>query len=280
MTNTSYLQQLLTELDLKSTGFIITIYGDVVVPRGGTLWTGSLIEICDMIGLSESVVRTSLSRLVIAEQLQSLRLGRRSYYQLHPSAKSDFAQASSQLYECPPAYNGWQIIHAPNASDEDLRRWKATKLSAHVALRPDRGQLAPEGLLTFQASEPLNIDALIKIWELSDLDQRYQAMIAAFSPLQQAIQTGHAVAHSEAFVLRLLLVHVFRAALLRDPQLPPSVVGADWSGFQARRLFNAIYLALTPAAELYIGQRLEGTDGKLPAQTSQSDGLIQSLNQF
>ena len=32
-------------LERGSASFIVTVYGDVVVPRGGVLWTGSLIEI-------------------------------------------------------------------------------------------------------------------------------------------------------------------------------------------------------------------------------------------
>ena len=56
-------QTVITELlngqELRAAGFIVTVYGDIVLPRGGILWTGSLIEICNRAGLSESVVRTA-----------------------------------------------------------------------------------------------------------------------------------------------------------------------------------------------------------------------------
>ena len=48
----------------RAPAFLVTLYGDVVEPRGGTLWMGSLIECCAMHGLSESLVRTAVSRLV------------------------------------------------------------------------------------------------------------------------------------------------------------------------------------------------------------------------
>ena len=59
--------------------FIVTVYGDVVVPRGGVLWTGTLIEVCERVGISESLVRTAVSRLVAAHRLRGERLGRHSY---------------------------------------------------------------------------------------------------------------------------------------------------------------------------------------------------------
>ena len=58
--------------------FIVTIYGDIAEPRSGELWMGSLIELCGAVGISESLVRTAVSRLVSAEQLVGQRKGRRT----------------------------------------------------------------------------------------------------------------------------------------------------------------------------------------------------------
>lgn len=63
----------------RCASFIVTIYGDVVEPRGGILWMGNLIDLCAVAGLNESLVRTSVSRLVSAGQLIGVREGRKSY---------------------------------------------------------------------------------------------------------------------------------------------------------------------------------------------------------
>ena len=40
-------------LRLNAAAFIVTVYGDIVVPRGGMLWTGTLIDLCARVGISE-----------------------------------------------------------------------------------------------------------------------------------------------------------------------------------------------------------------------------------
>ena len=64
------------------------------VPRGGVLWTGTLIELCGSAGINESLVRTAVSRLVAAERLAGERIGRRSYYRLAEAARAEFQQAA------------------------------------------------------------------------------------------------------------------------------------------------------------------------------------------
>lgn len=70
------LRLIIDEVSLKAAGFIVTIYGDVVEPRGGVVWTGNLIETCAAAGISETLVRTAVSRLVAAGQLSGEREGR------------------------------------------------------------------------------------------------------------------------------------------------------------------------------------------------------------
>ncbi|MBN9053453.1 MAG: PaaX family transcriptional regulator, partial [Rhizobiales bacterium] len=55
------LRAILAASPLKAAGFIVTIYGDVVEPRGDVVWTGNLIETCAAVGISETLVRTAVS---------------------------------------------------------------------------------------------------------------------------------------------------------------------------------------------------------------------------
>lgn len=259
------LQLLLPHFEVKSTGFIITIYGDVVVPRGGSLWTGSLIEICHEIGLSETVVRTSLSRLVASQRLEGVKQGRRSFYQLHPSAVAEFRTASNLVYHEPLPSQGWQIIHSPSSSDDELKALQAVRLAPQVLIRPNRGAAVPKDMLCFQAQDPCDMRALAKLWDLTELRANYQTMLVHFTPIHEAIASGMSYAPLQAFMLRLLLVHVFRSAVLRDPLLPPFVLDQNWPGFAARSLFMQLYAALSPAASLHISHHLQGPNGHLDA---------------
>src|SRR2546430_17192560 len=41
----------------------ITVFGDAIVPRGGSVWLGTLLEFFKMLDIDSGVVRTAMSRL-------------------------------------------------------------------------------------------------------------------------------------------------------------------------------------------------------------------------
>ncbi|PII39244.1 hypothetical protein T190_08555, partial [Sinorhizobium meliloti CCBAU 01290] len=95
------IRPILDETPLRAASFIVTIYGDVVEPRGGAIWIGNLIEICAGVGISETLVRTAVSRLVAAGQLAGEREGRRSFYRLTDAARAEFAAAARVIFGPP-----------------------------------------------------------------------------------------------------------------------------------------------------------------------------------
>ena len=44
---------------LKAKSLIVTVFGDALVPHGGTVWLGSLIALMAPFGLNERLVRTA-----------------------------------------------------------------------------------------------------------------------------------------------------------------------------------------------------------------------------
>ncbi len=67
---------------IRAGSLIITVYGDSIVPRGGTVWLGSLSKLVEPIGINERLVRTSVYRLTNETWLRGEKIGRRSYYRL------------------------------------------------------------------------------------------------------------------------------------------------------------------------------------------------------
>lgn len=250
------------ELKLNAAAFIVTIYGDVVVPRGGVLWTGTLIDICARLGINESLVRTAVSRLVAADQLDGERIGRRSYYRLKPSAAAAFQQAADLLYGKDRPARGWQIIHDPDLRPEDARRQRMGHMGGPVFIRPDRGQFLYPGALVFHAETVTTAEPLAGFWDLSALQNGYDRFMALFANLQP-----ETLSDADALAARLLLVHAYRMVLLRDPRLPAEHLPEDWNGAEARALFRRSYRALTPAAHRYVAVACEGVDGVLPDET-------------
>lgn len=262
---------LLHGLALTAPAMIVTIYGDIVVPRGGVLWMGSLIEICAQFGITETQVRTAVSRLVSAGRLVGIRDGRRSYYQLADSAHEEFDLAARLLFEPIPPADGWTILHVRDPLPETHKRAHFAALGNGLFIRPNHAHLAsaPAGI-AFSASltqgAPDMSEFARSLWPLDTYAAEYRSFIERFSPLLAQMLNGEHRGQDAVF-MRLLLVHLYRHVLLADPLLPAEVMPAGWPGPQARQLFATAYLALSERADTEIGRLFEGRDAPLPAMT-------------
>ena len=57
---------------------IITVFGDAIVPRGGSVWLGTLVRFFAALDIGDGVVRTAVSRLAADGWLERSRVGRNS----------------------------------------------------------------------------------------------------------------------------------------------------------------------------------------------------------
>ena len=268
---TGTVEALVQAMPVRAAGFIVTLYGDAVVPRGGEIWIGTIIETCALVGISETLVRTAVSRLVAAGQLEGWRRGRRSFYRLSERMQAE-SEAASRLIYGPPEPWRWRFVHLPEAGADSLmvllEREGFARLRPQLAVGPARGTL-PKGVLVFDADpvagEALLADFAAQAWDLTAHAAAYDTLVAQFAPLDGIVPDDGAA----ALTARLLLVHAWRHALLRDPRLPAAALPADWPGRAARTLFQRLYAALSPAADSQIGTRFEGAQGPLPVSTPQ-----------
>ena len=264
----------------RANRFIVTLYGDVVEPRGGALWMGSLIDACAQQGISESLVRTAVSRLVSSGHLLGQRIGRRSYYRLSDVAREEFASAARLFYEPIPTSRSWLVgLHMDAAPG---RRWAQLGPRSYIAAQlPD--EPAPPGAVL--VAQTLRMDGDIaevaaELWPLAELAREYDAFIRLFQPLQRHVAGGGAVPPQEALMLRLQLVHRFRLIVLQDPRLPREALGRHWPGDAARHLFAGIYLALADAADRRVAQTMSDADGALGMRTDAVLRRLEGLRQI
>lgn len=256
---------------MKAASFIVTIYGDVVEPRGGVAWTGNLIETCAAVGISETLVRTAVSRLVASGQLTGEREGRRSFYRLTAPARAEFAAAARLLFGPPEALD-WHFVHLTGAAPDEAMQ--ALERAGHARLGPRLAVGArPMPALKFPAvvfrgevvSGERDLGAFAADhWNLAQHAEAYNGFIEHFSPLAELLAGGARFGPSECLVARLMLVHQFRLVVLRDPRLPQAALPADWPGEDARLLFSDLYLRLSPEADLHVAGKFVAMDGSLP----------------
>lgn len=276
---------------VRATSLIISVYGDAIAPRGGTVWLGSLIRALAPLGLNERLVRTSVYRLSREGWLSSQRIGRCSYYSLTRAGWRSFERAYERVYSQPRlSWNGeWAlaIVAGVSADKREALRKELCNIgfgafSAEVLAHPQpsrdalmsviqdldtRGEVIimharNEGLPT---SRPLN-RLVRECWNLADLSAQYQAFLNRYRPVWSAVERadGDGLAPEQAFLVRTLLIHEVRRLLLRDPQLPEDVLPTDWQGAAARLLCRNLYRATWRAAEQFLDTVLETAEGPLP----------------
>lgn len=157
---------------VHANSLIISLFGDAVVPRGGRIWLGSLIQLLEPLGLNERLSRTSVFRLARDEWLQSEALGRRSDYLLTPSGQRRFDEASRHIYASrAPIWDcRWRLIlniksQSPN-DRKKLRRalfWQGFGALGTAALTGAVGTKSAAGSECFvhpSADLPAALDAL------------------------------------------------------------------------------------------------------------------------
>ena len=254
---------------------MITVFGDAVVPRGDSLWLGSLLALFTGMEVGGGVVRTAMSRLAADGWLQRSRVGRNSFYKLTDKGRASFAVAAERIYGEPPGeWDGrFHLVLAGRGADPDAAQ--AALRSAGFGNAATGVWIAPlstpmpsdaESLLRLEGSADLETGRLLaeQAWPLAQTAEAYARFVAAFAPLRDWIAAGGELSDLDALVARILLVHEYRRVILSDPLLPLPLLPQGWPGITARQLCSEIYKALLPPSERWLDQNGRDEDGALP----------------
>ena len=259
----------------RTGSIVITVFGDAIVPRGGSVWLGTLLEFFRQIDIDASVVRTAMSRLTADGWFERNKVGRNSFYRLVQSGRQTFDIATKHIYG-PPA-SDWtgrfELLLIGNGGDRDASR-EALKNAGFGSPLPGVW-VAPSGVpvpeeaagairLEVSAEDDSGRRLLSESWPLERTADAYLKFMKTFAPLRGWIGRGERLADADAFTARILLIHHYRRVVLRDPLLPTALLPADWPGMAARKLCGEIYRALLPASEQWLDRHATSESGPLP----------------
>jgi phenylacetic acid degradation operon negative regulatory protein len=274
----------------RAASLIVTLFGDAVLPHGESIWLGSLIALAAPFGLNERLVRTAVQRLARDDWLAARPVGRRSAYGVTPSGRQRIEDAYRRVYATsPPRWDGhWCLVLLPPAALERARRARAHRElgwlgfgalgpSALLHPSPDRASLEHalrrlgladraiviEGRATGRRIGPALRDLVAGSWDLTEVEAGYRGFLARFRPSWRLLEAGAPREPAACFRLRVLLIHDYRRAVLRDPLLPAELLPPDWPGGAARALARTLYRAVAPAAERHLMPLLHNAEGPL-----------------
>lgn len=279
----------------RSKSLVVTIFGDAIVPHGGLVWLGSLIELLAPFGVNDRLLRTCVFRLAQEGWLGAQRDGRRSSYAITPDAMARFVHAYRRIYAPLNVHwdGNWTLVlngdGALNAAERGAVRkellWEgysviAPGIMGHpaadtVALNEVLTRLGVAGkLFVVQAKSvervagrPLT-ELVDTGWDVGAVASGYTDFIARFESLLAALRApsaGAAPTPEQAFVIRTLLIHAYRRVQLHDPQLPVELLPTPWPGALAYELARAIYLAVYADAERHVDAVLRREDATAPS---------------
>src|SRR5450432_1400001 len=256
----------------RTGSIVITLFGDAIVPRGGSVWLGTLLEFFGTIDIDSGVVRTAMSRLATDGWLERSKVGRNSFYRLVKKGRQTFDAATKHIYDPQPSdWTGrFELLLICNGEDRDACR-EALKNAGFGSPLPGVW-VAPSGVpvpeeaagairLEVSAEDDSGRRLLSESWPLERTADAYLKFIKTFEPLRGSIE---ALSDADAFTARILLIHHYRRVVLRDPLLPTPLLPRDWPGRAARRLCGEIYRGLLPASEPWLDAHASNENGPLP----------------
>lgn len=271
---------------VRAGSLLITLLGDSIAPRGGSIALSSLIQLTLPFGLTERLIRTSIARLANENWVESTRSGRLSFYNLTASGRARFAEATERIYAASPsAWDGRWTVVIDTGSAKEVReaarlelRWlgfgQATPgvfvhpTYSEEAVRAHLKQLkigADLVILKEAKTAPAGNAQLAAMgWDFQELQRRYARFIAMFAPFKDARFLNLGASAEQAFILRSLLLHEYRKIHLRDPLLPEELLPPKWSGTHALDLCRSVYARAFPASEEFLTRVGETLSGRLP----------------
>ena len=232
--------------------------GEFVLPRGGTVWTGTLVSAMGTLGIEEKSARQALARSAAEGLLTSTRHGRKVVWQLTEAGEQLLREGTERIYGFmrePRDWDGqWLVltVGVPE-SQRQLRHKLRTRLtwlglgspSAGLWIIPDvtkaagvagvMAELDLEGRAfawigrLAEIGDPIRL--LASAWDLDDVEKRYLGFIDRFDGVAPATA-------SEAFSTQVELLQEWRRFPFLDPDLPPELLQHDWPGPRAAATFH------------------------------------------
>ncbi|NIM93060.1 MAG: phenylacetic acid degradation operon negative regulatory protein PaaX [Anaerolineales bacterium] len=264
----------------NSQDLIFTLYGDYIRHRGGEAWTGTLIELLNLFGLSGQAVRSTLSRMSRKGWLKSRRASRFSFYSLTPKSVELLEEGARRIFQprSDPWDGQWHILtysipESKRALRRKLRRrllWlgfgslnHATWISPRElqdAVEKEVDDLGIHSYVEFFSGEhhgcTSDEEIVARCWNLGQLNDYYADLIDRYSPVYEEhsaqVLNGNNLEPQACFVQRFMLIHEYRFSPYVDPNLPLELLPDDWLGGRAAELFQQYHDLLVEGAETYV----------------------------
>jgi len=250
---------------------LLTILGEFVVPNGGSVWTGSLVQGLATLGYSDRNARQAIARLRDDGVIEAERHGRKTQWHATTAGDHLLRTGATRIYEFGQHRDPWDgrwlvVVCSIPETQRDKRRLFQTRLSfAGFGFVTPTVAVSPHVLAEVTANEVIKAldladlavvltaetgsmtpdsTMLERSWDLEVLGQSYQEFVSTFDSVAPTSPEA-------SFTELVRLVHSWRQFPFVDPELPPDLLPANWIGTTARDLFDTSRQRWTTDATSY-----------------------------
>lgn len=250
---------------------LLTILGELVLPRDGAVWTSTIVAALGTLDIEERNARQAVSRLAGQGLVEPQRVGRRARWHLTPPGRELLTTGTERIYGFGAADDArddrWLVVLCSVPEEQRAKRHQLRSqlafagfgfLGPGIAVSPhlDREQVAADVLkeldllssaiiLRAEVGAAVPADELLhQAWDLESLAERYGEFIADFQPREP--RSGET-----RFAALVELVHAWRHFPFIDPEIPDGLLPASWPGRSAKLLFDELHAAWSPSAGTY-----------------------------
>jgi len=269
---------------LQTQFIIFVLFGDIVAPRGGRVWTASLLQMLEVLGVGERAARSTLSRMRRNGWLKPDKDGRHSAYNLTVRGRRLVEEGGQRIFEArKPEWGGewYQIVYSLPENKRKLRnvlRKRLTwlgfgRLAPGTWISPHNRHAEVEALLDdFGLRNYVELfaglrlvggddrDVVERCWDLKSLNHLYQRFLSKWEPnyhrCAETLVKGDGLSPAECFAQRFWITHEYSPFPRLDPNLPSALVPDGWLGDKAAAVFNGYRSLLSERSSEFIESTL------------------------
>ena len=237
--------------------WLLTLLGEAVLPTSRYVWQGALVDSLVALGSSTAAARQAVNRAVAEGWLSSERVGRRSRLAISELTAVQLREGRARTmgFGSPHDWGGrWLLVALTVPEDSRSMRYhfrtqlawlgfgslgNGLVISPHAdneaaTLRLFASIEGPQGAYVFTDAQPANRgprEIAAEAWDLEGLRARYEAFVERFEHMAPRTPEETLAAWVELFTS-------WRHFPLFDPELPDSLLPADWPRTAALVLFR------------------------------------------
>ena len=261
---------------LRPRSLIVTVYGAYARETGGWLSVAVLVRLLGDLGVDETAVRSSVSRLKRRGLLLQERRDGVVGYVVSPQLRDILTAGDRRIFAADRAVlaDGWVlVVFSVPESERSSRHRLRSELTglglgtvapgmwigpAHLA-DDVRAALERLGLASYAelfCGHHVAFDdvrsRVARWWDLDDLQEQYGAYVAAWSPVLTSWRRRRSLPPATAFADYVGTLTQWRRLAYLDPGLPAEVLPASWQGARAAELFFRLRKALQDPAHAHV----------------------------